>query len=62
MNSYIRYPWVVAPNRLCRELGFQFKFSSLDTLRVLLRAHGKLAEVGPLALPETAQARQRRAG
>lgn len=62
MNSYIRYPWVVAPNRLCRELGFQFKFSSLDTLRVLLRAHGKLAEVGPLATPETAQARQRRAG
>lgn len=59
MNSYIRYAWVVAPHRLCRELGFRFKFSSLDTLRALLRSHGKLAGESMLPAPDQAQ---RRAG
>jgi UDP-glucose 4-epimerase len=43
VNFYIRYPWVVAPRRLCEELGFRFRFSSLETLREVLRSHGKLA-------------------
>jgi len=30
---FIRYPWVIAPTRLERELGYQFCFTSLDTLR-----------------------------
>lgn len=43
VNFYIRYPWVVAPRRLCDELGFQFRFNSLETLREVLRSNGKLA-------------------
>lgn len=38
MNAYVRYPWIVAPRRLCSELKFQFRFSTLGTLRALLRA------------------------
>jgi UDP-glucose 4-epimerase len=30
---FVRYPWVIAPARLQTELGYQFRFSSLDTLR-----------------------------
>jgi UDP-glucose 4-epimerase len=62
MNLYIRYPWVVAPNRLCRELGFRFEYSTLDTLRVLLQAHGKQAAAGAHSSSETAGTEQRRAG
>lgn len=43
VNFYIRYPWVVRPRRLRDELGFQFRFNTLETLRVVLRSHGKLA-------------------
>lgn len=32
---YFRYPWVVAPTRLCGELGFEFKYSSREALRTL---------------------------
>jgi UDP-glucose 4-epimerase len=42
IHYYLRYPWVVAPNRLVRELGFTFKYSSIETLRELLRAHNRL--------------------
>ena len=42
VNYYLRYPWVVAPRRLTSELGFRFQHSSLETLRDLLRSHGKL--------------------
>lgn len=42
VNYFIRYSWVVAPRRLCEELGFQFQFNSLETLRAVLRSHGKL--------------------
>jgi UDP-glucose 4-epimerase len=57
MNVYVRYPWIVAPNRLCRELGFQFKFSSRETLRELLRAQGRppggrLTDPPSLRLPD----------
>lgn len=35
---FARYPWVVSPKRLCSELGFQFRFSSVDTIRETVRA------------------------
>jgi UDP-glucose 4-epimerase len=62
MNLYVRYPWIVAPNRLCHELGFRFEYSTRATLRSLLRAHRKLAMDGPQLRSETAAAVQRRAG
>ena len=42
MLYFLRYPWVVAPVRLERELGYRFQYSSLDTLREMLQLHGKL--------------------
>ena len=59
MNLYIRYPWIVAPNRLCGELGFQFEFSSLETLRELLRAQGKLATSPSDVQPEPCASQHR---
>jgi UDP-glucose 4-epimerase len=35
---FVRYPWVVEPRRLQQELGFQFRYSSLDTLRESVKA------------------------
>jgi UDP-glucose 4-epimerase len=35
---FARYPWVVAPTRLQNELGYQFQFSCLDTLRAILQS------------------------
>ncbi|MGQ0634768.1 MAG: NAD-dependent epimerase/dehydratase family protein [Planctomycetaceae bacterium] len=40
---FLRHPWVVAPRRLERELGFRFQYSSRDALRELLTLQGKLA-------------------
>ncbi|MBS0265482.1 MAG: NAD-dependent epimerase/dehydratase family protein [Planctomycetes bacterium] len=37
--QFTRYPWVVAPNRLCKELGFQFRYSSLEAFRAMVQAH-----------------------
>jgi nucleoside-diphosphate-sugar epimerase len=34
---FVRYPWVVAPHRIVRELGFQFQFSSRDTLHEIIQ-------------------------
>jgi UDP-glucose 4-epimerase len=34
---FVRYPWVAAPQRLTRELGYQFQFSSRDTLREIIQ-------------------------
>jgi len=39
---FIRYPWVVSPDRLISEVGFQFKYSSDDVIRQLLKDAGKL--------------------
>lgn len=36
---FLRYPWIVAPQRLQQELNFEFRYSSLDTLRELLTAN-----------------------
>jgi UDP-glucose 4-epimerase len=47
---YVSHSWVLAPNRLCRELGYQFQYNSLETLRELLRSRGKLAtETNPVS-------------
>lgn len=34
---FVRYPWLVASNRLETELGFQFRYSSRETLEALFR-------------------------
>jgi len=48
----VRHSWVVAPNRLRGELGFQF--SSLETLRELFRAKGRLAtDPKPISPPSS---------
>ena len=39
---FIRYPWVVSSDRLMSEIGFQFKYSSDDVIRQLLKDAGKL--------------------
>ncbi|MBI5759710.1 MAG: NAD-dependent epimerase/dehydratase family protein [Planctomycetales bacterium] len=41
LHYYVRDPWVVAPNRLQNELGFQFQFTCLDTFRELYQASKK---------------------
>lgn len=48
---FLRYPWVVAPKRLTEELGFSFRYSSNDVVRMLLADNGKLAKSEPQ--PET---------
>jgi len=35
---FVRYPWVIAPTRLETELGYQFRFSSLETLRHVVQS------------------------
>lgn len=62
MNQFIRYPWVVAPTRLCGELGFRFKFSSRETLRAFLRSQAKLGGMRDAALPNADATELRRAG
>jgi len=34
---FVRYPWVIAPTRLETELGYQFRFTSLETLRHIIQ-------------------------
>ncbi len=41
---FIRFPWVIAPDRLTKELGFAFQHSSLDVLKQLLKDAGKLKQ------------------
>ena len=40
--NFIRFPWVVAPNRLTNELGYKFKYTSDQVIRLLLKDAGKL--------------------
>lgn len=35
---FIRYPWVITPARLQHELGFQFRYSSRETLSQIVRS------------------------
>jgi UDP-glucose 4-epimerase len=52
MLYFLRYPWVAAPNRLERELGFHFQHSGHETLCELLRINGKLkSSVIPQSTP-----------
>ena len=34
---FARYPWVVAPSRLLTEIGFEFRYSSTETVREIVR-------------------------
>jgi UDP-glucose 4-epimerase len=40
--NFIRYPWVISPDRLLRETPFRFRYSSHDVIRMLLQDHGRL--------------------
>ena len=40
--NFIRYPWVVAPERLSRELDFEFQYSCRDVMTLMLQDAGKL--------------------
>jgi UDP-glucose 4-epimerase len=59
---YVRHTWVLAPNRLCGELGYQFQYNSLETLRELLRSQGMLAAGPKPSLPPSTPGRLKRAG
>ena len=37
---FIRFPWVVTPHRLEKELGYKFKYSTLETVHQMLRDGG----------------------
>ncbi len=39
---FIRYPWIIAPERLTKEVGYKFRYSSRDVIRLLLKDAGKL--------------------
>ena len=39
---FIRYPWMIAPERLTKEVGYKFRYSSRDVIRLLLEDAGKL--------------------
>ena len=34
---FARYPWVVAPNRLLNEIGYEFQYTSTETVREIVR-------------------------
>ena len=36
--DYIRYPWVLDAGRLCDELGFKYRYSTRETVEIMLRA------------------------
>jgi nucleoside-diphosphate-sugar epimerase len=59
---YVSHSWVLAPNRLCRELGYQFQYNSLETLRELLRSKGKLATETNPVLSRPSRKTMKRAG
>ncbi|MEI6539844.1 MAG: NAD-dependent epimerase/dehydratase family protein [Planctomycetota bacterium] len=39
---FIRYPWIITPARLTKEVGYKFRYSSKDVIRLLLKDAGKL--------------------
>lgn len=57
---YVRYPWVVAPTRLCCELGFRFKYSSREAFHELLGAREEPAIVNSKLSPELEPSKSRR--
>jgi UDP-glucose 4-epimerase len=44
---FLRYPWLGASNRLVRELGFQFQYSSRETFLEMLKQENNLPEINP---------------
>ncbi len=40
--DYIRYPWVVDSGRIRNELGYRFRYSSRETVEIILRGKGIL--------------------
>ena len=38
--DYIRYPWVLDSSRVRNEIGYKFKYSSRETVEILMRAKG----------------------
>jgi UDP-glucose 4-epimerase len=38
LYDFVRHPWIVAPTRLQRELGFQFRYSTADTVLEMWQA------------------------
>ena len=38
--DFIRYPWIVDSSRLQRELGFEFTYSSYETIMIMLKSKG----------------------
>jgi UDP-glucose 4-epimerase len=43
--DFARYPWVVAPRRLQQELGYEFRYTSRETLREIVRSRQSPAKV-----------------
>jgi UDP-glucose 4-epimerase len=39
LNEFIRHPWVIAPSRLEKELGFRFRYSAEETLMEMWDEH-----------------------
>jgi nucleoside-diphosphate-sugar epimerase len=62
MNAYVRHSYVMAPNRLCQELGYQFQFSTLGALRALIASHAKSARPGRSTASPACPSGHRRAG
>jgi UDP-glucose 4-epimerase len=55
--AFAMYPWIVSNEKLKRETGWKPRFSSRETFEITMRAHGKLADPGPVAaLPTPAAA------
>ncbi len=38
--DFLRYPWVMDSSRLQKELGFEFRYSTRETVEIMLRAKG----------------------
>lgn len=41
-SDFVIYPWLVDPGKLM-DLGFKFRYSSLETIRIMLRAKGAIS-------------------
>ncbi|MBD3672190.1 MAG: NAD-dependent epimerase/dehydratase family protein [Planctomycetaceae bacterium] len=51
---FIRYPWVVTPRRLQEEIGYEFRYSTLKTVREMLH-HGGYRNIPELELETPSQ-------
>jgi UDP-glucose 4-epimerase len=51
--AFAMYPWIVSNEKLKLETGWRPRFSSRETFEITMRAHGKLADAGPVAAVPT---------